>query len=51
MDRATSNIELSQWARNFIDERKESIDYFLQYGSPIEKALASKVVEIAEVSA
>jgi|GEM_PF-4964756 len=38
---------LSAWAENFCQERKESIEYFLKFGSPIEKALVSKVVEIA----
>jgi hypothetical protein len=42
-----SNIELSTWARTFCQERKESVDYFLEFGSPIEKALVSKVVELA----
>lgn len=45
---ATRNKELAAWAQQFTQERKESIDYFLKHGSPIEKALVSKVVEIAE---
>ena len=41
--------DLSQWAKQFTQDRKESIEYFLQHGSPIEKALVSKVCELAEV--
>ncbi|WMW25380.1 hypothetical protein RE474_01270 [Methanolobus sediminis] len=48
-----SNIDpsLYVWAKDFCKDRKESIDYFLNFGSPIEKALVSKVIELAEVQA
>lgn len=39
------------WARDFYGERKESIEYFLKFGSPVEKALVKKVVELAEAKA
>jgi hypothetical protein len=44
------NIELSLWARKFVAENRESIDYFLRFGTTIEKSLASKILELAEVS-
>ncbi|MDP2215761.1 MAG: hypothetical protein Q8J68_00495 [Methanolobus sp.] len=46
----SQNKELSAWARQFTQERKASIDYFLKHGSPIEKALVGKVVELAEAT-
>jgi len=48
-----SNIDpsLYAWARDFCQDRKESINYFLKFGTPIEKALVSKVVELAEAQA
>lgn len=42
------NEDLSQWARRFTVERKSSIDYFLKYGNPTERALVNKVLELAK---
>lgn len=40
--------DLPKWAREFTAEHKESVEYFLRFGSPVERALISKVVELAE---
>jgi hypothetical protein len=42
---------LTTWAKDFCQDRKKSIEYFLEFGSPIEKALVSKVVELAGAQA
>ncbi|WP_407356038.1 hypothetical protein [Methanolobus sp. WCC5] len=39
--------ELSMWAHQFTQERRDSIDYFLEHGSPIERALVNTVIELA----
>ncbi|WP_167880915.1 hypothetical protein [Methanococcoides sp. AM1] len=46
--KTTSNKELSDWAKQFSKEHQSSIDYFLKFGSPIEKALCETVQELAE---
>ncbi|WP_370575802.1 hypothetical protein [Methanomethylovorans sp.] len=38
---------LNAWAREFSQENRNSIDYFLKHGSAFEKALMSTVVELA----
>lgn len=47
LQKTQTESELIRWARTFCLERKESIDHLLEFGSPIEKALVSKVVELA----
>lgn len=42
------NPSLQEWAKDFCTEKKASIDYFLKYGSSVEKALAMKVIELAD---
>ncbi|WP_370575727.1 hypothetical protein [Methanomethylovorans sp.] len=51
-NRTSSNIDpsLSAWARDLYHERKESVDYLLKFGNPLEKALINKVVELAKGS-
>ncbi|WP_406661324.1 hypothetical protein V7O66_02040 [Methanolobus sp. ZRKC3] len=39
--------DLHVWAYEFLQENNNSIDYFLKYGSPIEKALMTKVMQLA----
>jgi hypothetical protein len=39
--------DLKEWARNFSQEKRNSIDYFLKYGNPTERALVEKVLELA----
>ncbi|WP_135605508.1 hypothetical protein [Methanococcoides sp. NM1] len=43
-----STNELSSWAREFLKERKESIDYISKFGSPLDKALIKVVFKCAE---
>jgi hypothetical protein len=43
--------DLSQWAKRFTQERRNSIDYFLKYGNETEKALVEKVLELAGATA
>lgn len=43
-----SNITLSDWAKQFSKDQKASIDYFLKFGSPVEKALCQTVLDIAK---
>lgn len=45
--KTTDNKALSEWARQFSKEHQSSIDYFLKFGSPIEKALCETVQELA----
>ena len=47
----TTQENIKTWARDFYGERKESIDYFLKFGSPVEKALVKKVMDLAGVEA
>ena len=41
------DTSLRDWAKGFCQERKASIDYFLKFGNPLEKALVQKVIELA----
>ncbi|WP_440951474.1 hypothetical protein [Methanococcoides sp. FTZ1] len=47
-EKKNNNIELSDWAKQFSKEHKASLDYFLKFGSPIEKALCETVQELAK---
>lgn len=49
-ENTTSNIDssLTAWAIGVCEEHRPSIDYFLKFGSPIEKALVEKVIELAK---
>lgn len=41
------DTSLRDWAKGLCQERKASIDYFLKFGNPLEKALVQKVIELA----
>lgn len=38
---------LTTQAKVFVEKHRENIDYLSRFGSPIEKALVSKVMELA----
>ena len=46
--KSDSTNELCSWARDFLKERRESIDYISKFGSPIDKALIKVVFKYAE---
>jgi len=40
---------LHDWSKNYCREFKPQIEYYLKFGSPLEKALFSIVIELAGV--
>jgi len=45
------NNNLSIWAKQFVVERRNSIEYFQKYGNATERALVEKVLELAGAEA
>jgi len=43
------NPTLQDWSKNYCKEYEPQIEYFLKFGSPLEKALFSAVIELAGV--
>lgn len=39
----------NKWARDLVLHKRDSLDYFIEFGSPIEQILAEAVVEYAEM--
>jgi len=43
------NPALQDWSKNYCRDYGPQIEYFLKFGSPLEKALFSAVIELAGV--